>query len=66
VIERQSESRGSKRVKALSGTCVPLEDLHKYFQRIRILLELRIDFHDHVILIELGKIVETWRWPKAS
>src|SRR5467141_466874 len=25
------------------------------FQRIGILLELRIDFHDHVILVELGK-----------
>src|SRR6266403_4219495 len=56
MIERQS---GVARIKAREGAERDLRAVGRFyiniFQRIRILLELRIDFHDHVILIELGK-----------
>src|SRR5258708_7530435 len=54
----ESES-GVARIKAREGAERDLRAVGRFyvnvFQRIRILLELRIDFHDHVILIELGK-----------
>src|SRR6267154_198448 len=56
MIESQS---GVARVKPRKGAERDLRAVGRFyiniFQRIRILLELRIDFHDHVILIELGK-----------
>ena len=42
------------RVKALSGTCCAGGRVHvDVFQRVGILLELRIDFQDHVVLVQL-------------
>src|SRR5258708_39477832 len=56
MIERQS---GVARIKARKGAERDLRAVGRFyvnvFQRIVILLELRIDFHDHMILIELGK-----------
>src|SRR5260370_28482068 len=56
MIKRQS---GVARIKARKGAERDLRAVGRFyvnvFQRIGILLELRIDFHDHMILIELGK-----------
>src|SRR5260370_22277322 len=56
MIERQS---GVARIKARKGAERDLRAVGRFyvnvFQRIGILLELRIDFHDHMTFIELGK-----------
>src|SRR6267143_3139804 len=56
MIEREG---GIARIEAREGAERDLRAVGGFYinilQRIGILLELRIDFHDHVILIELGK-----------
>src|SRR5260370_32871145 len=56
MIERESGVGGGEACESAERDLRSVGRLHvNIFQRIRILLELRIHFQDHVILIELGK-----------
>ncbi len=67
VADQDRLGRAARVCECASGTAPPRGRLDvDILQVSRMGLELRLHFEDHVILVQLGKKVDTWRCPKAS